>query len=125
MCLTCKFLAVDNTMKLLHWVLFDGNVITRPRYIPMDIETLSPSFAGFEVQFISGLVKGVFKITTRRTFKKNEFHTNIFAWLRDNYIWMHATSLKSSNNRKIRWMVNTHPIFTNFAQATDELMDRI
>jgi len=117
--------AVDTTMSLLHWVPFDGNAITRSSDIPTDIETLAPIFAGVEVQARSGLVKGVFKITTRRTFKKIKFHTNIFAWLRDNHIWMRATSLKSSNNRKIGWMVNAHPTYTNFSQAADELMDRL
>ena len=117
--------AVDTTMSLLHWVPFDGNAITRSSDIPTDLESLSPIFAGVEVQARSGLVKGVFKINTKRTFKKIKFHTNIFAWLRDNHIWMRATSLKSSNNRKIGWLVNAHPTYTNFAQAADELMDRL
>ena len=117
--------AVDTTMSLLDWVPFNGNAITRSSDIPTDIETLAPIFAGVEVQTRSGLVKGVFKITTRRTFKKIKFHTNIFAWLRDNHIWMGATSLKSSSSRNIGWLVNAHPTYTNFAQAADELMDRI
>ena len=66
-------------MTILHWVSFDGNTITRPSDIPADIETLGPIFAGVEVQFRSGLVKGVFKIITRRIFKTIKFHTNIFA----------------------------------------------
>ena len=59
-----KMFTVDNTMTLLHWVLFDGNAITRPSDVPTDIETLAPIFAGVKVQSRSGIVKGVFKITT-------------------------------------------------------------
>ena len=116
---------VDTTTSLLHWVPFDGNAITRSSNIPTDFETLAPFFSGVEVQARSGLVKGVFKIMTRRTFKKIKLHTNIFARLRDNHIWMRATSLKSSNNHNIGWLVNAHPTYTNFAQAADELMDRL
>ena len=104
-----KIFAMDITMALLHWVPFEGNAITRASDIPTDIKAFTPIFAGVEVQARSGLVKGVFKITTRRTFKKIKYHTNIFAWLRDNHIWMRATSLKSSNNRKVGWMDGRRP----------------
>ena len=112
-------------MTFLHWVPFDGIAIIYSIDIPTDTETLAPIFAGVKVQSRSGLVKGVFNITTRRTFKKIKFYTNIFVWLHDNHIWIRVTSLKSSKNCKIRWMVKAHPTYTNFVQAADELMDRI
>ena len=119
-----NFFAVDRTMHLLHWVSDEGNDITRATDIPTETETLSPIFAGVEIQSRSGIVKGVFKITTRTTFRRIKFHTNIFTWLRDNNIWMRSTSLKSSTNRKIGWFVGSHPTYTNYAQAANKLMDR-
>ena len=120
-----KMFAVDITMWLLHWVHFKGNAITRSTDIPTDIKSLTPIFVGVEYQARSRLIRGIFKITARRTFKKIKYHTNIFVWLQDNHIWMRATSLKSSNNQRVGWMVDAHPTYTNYTYAADEHMHRL
>jgi len=105
----------------LHWVPHNDNAITIVTDISTDLETLSPIFPGVEILAKSGIVRGVFKISSNNKFQKIEFHTNIFAWFRDNNIWMYVTVLKSCSNRKLGWFINLHPTYTNFAQATNEL----
>lgn len=66
-----------------------------------------------------------FKITNRKIFQRIKFHTNIFTWLRDNLIWMRATSLKGNRNRNIGSILKAHLTYTNFFQAAVELMERM
>lgn len=84
---------VDTTIPLLHWVPFEGNAITRSSDIPTNIERLVPIFSGVEDQTRYGVVKGVFKISIRKIFKKIKSHTNIFVWLRNNYIHKRVLNL--------------------------------
>ena len=60
---------VNTAMSLLHWVPHGGNAITRATDIPTDLETLSPIFAGVEILAKSGIVRGVFKISTTKKSK--------------------------------------------------------
>ena len=117
--------AVDITIALLHWVPFEENVITRASDIPTDIKALTSIFAGVEVQAHSGLVKGVFKTITRRTFKKI---STILISLRGYEITTSGCVQRRSKvsiTQKVGWMVDTHPTYINDTQAVDELMDRL
>ena len=64
-------------------------------------------------------------IVSSNEFHKTKNHPSFRAWLTQNKVWVRPTSLSSSKHVKIGWILCSHPTYTPFKTAMEELIKRI
>jgi len=70
-------------------------------------------------------IVGFTRISSPVKFAQIKNHSNFFHWLQTNKVWVRPTTLSSSKQSKVGWLLHSHPTYTNFAQATKDLLARI
>ena len=68
---------------------------------------------------------GYSRILTSDPFWKIKRNNKLFDWLQTNRVWVKPTILSSSKHVKIGWILRSHPSYTNYARATEDLLKRI
>ena len=119
--------AANREILLTKWIPGDKNPISKAIDIAYadDNSVLNEYYAGMKTLHDKKRIIGFTRILSSDKFYKTKNQPNFRAWLAQNMVWVRPTTLSSSKHVKIGWLLRSHPTYTHFKTATEELIARI
>ena len=118
-------MAANREIRLLKWESSAENPITKAIDIAYDEDTISEYFSGMKMKSDRRRIVGFTRISSPVKFTQIKKHSQFFHWLQTNKVWVRPTTLSSSRQVKIGWLLHSYPTYTNYAKVTKDLLDRI
>ena len=118
-------MAANKGIKLLKWDNSSENPIAKAIDIAYDEDTISEYYSGMKMKSDRRRIVGFTRIQSPVPFAQIKKHTNFFHWLQTNKVWVRPTSLSSSKQAKVGWLLHSHATYTNQAHATYDLLQRM
>ena len=118
-------MAANKGINLLKWDSSSENPIAKAIDIAYDEDTISEYYSGMKMKSDRRRIVGFTRIQSPVKFAQIKKHTNFFHWLQTNKVWVRPTSLSSCRQAKVGWLLHSHPTYTNYAHATQDLLQRM
>ena len=124
-----KFISVilkaDPTMAILNWDHPTQNPIRNASDLGQSEEEIRQYFNGYRVIARAKKVLGYVKIETAVPFRETKGDGKLWKWLVDNKVFLRQTTLSSKRHSNLGWLLYSHPEYTNFVQAVEDLTSRM
>ena len=119
--------AANKQQFLTKWIPGNANPISKAIDIAYtdDSSVLDTYYAGMKTLHDKKKIIGFTRIISSNKFHKTKNHPSFRAWLTQNKVWVRPTTLPSSKHVEIGWLLCSHPTYTHFKTATEELIKRI
>ena len=119
------FFASNKDTHLLKWIESNEHPVVKSIDIAYDEYTIGEYYYSMKLQNDCKRIIGCTRILTSKPFWKTKRNTRLFDWIQTNNIWIKPTIISSIHHVQIRWLRSYHPTYTNYARATQKLLERI
>ena len=117
--------AANKSILMEKWSPGEENPIAKAIDIGHSEAVISEYYSGMKTLLDKRRIVGFTRILSNEKFSKTKNHVRFRDWLVRNKVWVRPTTLSSSKHVKVGWLLRSHPTYTNYKRATDDLIQRI
>ena len=112
-------------MQKLNWDNSLQNPIKRSKDISCTENLVKEYYAGSKVLPAKGRITGFVKVRTSTPFKQTKTNLWFWSWLHKHKIYIRQTTLSAKKHSNLGWFMFSHPEYTHFQTAVNDIRTRI